>query len=58
MIQFLVREPNGLFKQYRKLPPTSEVEELQFAIRNCNCNVKKEIKAPQWGGKLSFNVKR
>jgi hypothetical protein len=35
----------------RRLPPTSEVKELQFVIVNV-CNAKKKIKPPQWGGKL------
>jgi hypothetical protein len=38
-------------RQGRRQPPTSEVEELQCIIVH-NCNVKKEIKPPHWGGKL------
>jgi hypothetical protein len=37
----------------RRLPPTLEVEELQFLVVN-TYNVKKEIDTPQWGGKLLF----
>jgi hypothetical protein len=29
----------------------------RIAIYNCNCNVKKEIKSPHWGGKLFFFLK-
>jgi hypothetical protein len=38
-------------RQGRRLPPTSEVEELQFVIVG-NYSVKKELKPSQWGEKL------
>jgi hypothetical protein len=38
-------------RQGRRQPPTLEVD----AMYNCNCNVKKEIKPPHWGGKLKKN---
>jgi hypothetical protein len=33
---------------------TTNIGSQRIAIYNCNCNVKKEIKPPHWGGKLFF----
>jgi hypothetical protein len=43
-------------RQLRRLPPTSEVEELQYVIA-CNGNLKKEIKTPHLGEKLKKRKK-
>jgi hypothetical protein len=37
-------------RQGRRLP--TNIGSRRIAICSCNCNVKKEIKPPHWGGKL------
>jgi hypothetical protein len=41
-----------LLTQARKKTTTS-IGSQRFAICNCNCNVKKEIKPPKWEGNLT-----
>jgi hypothetical protein len=46
--------PTCLLTQARK-KTTTNIGSRRIAIYNCNCNVKKEIKPPHWGGKLKKN---